>query len=1238
MTPAGRDHKLGAFMRIRRIPLVFLACLLMAAILPPATGAAREGKTLAPGVWGDLYPAMPEDMVVNQPDGTTFKANLTNAEIGGNLEYEGYTVKKRNDGWWVYATGRDENGLIASDRRVGIDAAPAGLDPQVGRVDNVWTRSTGYDLRTQVLEQLRLASLEAQKQATQGGEPRVFKFPVLMLATWWDAEAGQTSPQFQEGNTAEHFKKLLDGFGGNSRGTLTEFYFENSYGQFLVQVDVYGPYTSARSVQDRCYYGGIDPPPDEFDDLDPTDSVLGVGGGGAAGMAAEAVPQADPTVDFSQYDNDGDGDVDFTGLLHSGPDMAATGDPCHTWSHAIDASFGTAAGVPTNDGVTVGRVFTMPEINLEIGVATHEMAHALGEPDYYNPDYVSAGTGDWDIMAGGSWFGNPPGSNPTGFNPASKVFQGWMTPRIINGDQRAVELKPRELIPKPGYQATEANPNILLVPTEWVKVGEPDRNGDTWTEDDVSGLVQDGDKGYVVEGYYIENWSRTVNGPPIHPDMTRAPYFDRQALASGIMAWHFDYYYRSNTINGSNNAGSDPNRPQMDPIEFDYNDNTQELQLNLTRGEPSDVMWGAATGITSGTRMLPPGIRPSGGEPQAPIEISGTVLPTQTADSPFTVENDPDNYSMTVEISGLGDCTLEVLKVEGDQEQSVGGPSDSGAVGDAESVEITQPAPGNYIARVGDFAACGDYQGTVTFASSGGSGNEELITTGAGDTWSNWSKQPTGWAFTNVRPHGFFELSHTSEAPGNGTMRLDVLNISSTETDLSPGFARPKATSADGLSALNVSEPSKLTIPIFNNGGKEAKNVKVALRRGTKRGPVIAKGQIKEIPGYSRRTITFDYRPRTEGFTTIVTEVDRGKAIKEVNEANNFQESDQWAGPRNPKVLVVDDDGSTDSESLYAGTLASLGIPYAIQYGNVDASTMKKFQAVVWEGGLERYQGQLNEADRTAIKTYLDGGGRLLYTSPRGAAALGEEPGSTNPGSTADMPQFLRTYFGASYADTLQVGGGKVTGTGDILGKRDFQMDVFPGRPLQDVFKIAAPPEGEAPIGEVRPIASWEKGGEGALMGTRVAGDTAHDKFRSVFLGLNLRQLTSTDDSIYVMDKVMKHFGVKRSGYSTPKKPVIYHSQVRNRIEDTDTPINAVVLGKGFKGPVQLAYRIHGSGRPFKIVKMTKGSGNGSWSGQIPGSFVTPNAVEYYIKAGRSFDPGPAVKKVVYHAIGVGPN
>ncbi|HYD09545.1 MAG TPA: immune inhibitor A domain-containing protein, partial [Acidimicrobiales bacterium] len=657
-------------------------------------------KPAAPLVWGDFAPGFPGDIVVKQPDGSQFKAQLTGGEIGGNLEVDGYTVTKRADGWWVYASGHEGRTLLESAAKAGLDAVPAGLVQGIGRVANIWSDGKGGDLRTHALRQLQIASRQAAEQAAKAGGPRVFKFPVLMLATWWDEEAGQTSPQFQEGNTAESIKELLDGFGGNDTGTLTEFYFENSYGQFLVQVDVFGPFTSPRSVQDRCYYGGIDASSDPIDDLDPLDLAL-PGGGGALGMAVEAVPQADATVDFSEYDNDGDGFVDFTALLHSGPDMAATGDPCHTWSHALEANLagpivedaaglppGTLqAGIPTTDGVFVNRLFTMPEVDLEIGVAVHEMAHALGEPDYYNPNYTSMGTGDWDIMAGGSWFGNPPGSNPTGFQPASKIFQGWITPRIVKDDVKDLVLQPRSLQPFPGYSAEQVDPNVVLVPLKTIAVGETDELGHTWTDTDVFGLAKDGDR-YVVEGYFLENWSRSVLAPAFDPKMPRSAMFDRQALASGLMVWHFDYFTQSNVYYGANDAGADPNRPQMDPVEWDYNDNSQELQLGLTRGEPQDlVQAGAATGITSGTRAARPGIPDVPGEPQDDLTFTGVVPPTQSAQNAFTVDDNPANYQMRVSVVGTGDCTLTVLH----DGEPVGGTADAGFVGEEEFVDVKQP-------------------------------------------------------------------------------------------------------------------------------------------------------------------------------------------------------------------------------------------------------------------------------------------------------------------------------------------------------------------------------------------------------------------------------------------------------------------------------------------------------------------------------------------------------------------
>lgn len=1222
-----------------RLLSALTAMALAWAILIPIGVGAKEGTaqkgSRAPEVWGDLYPAIPADIVVKQPDGSTFKARLTNAEIGGNLEVGGFTVM-RSDGWWTYAAGRNsDNQLVPTGARVGVDVRPSSLVPGVGRTPNVWTAATGTDIRTHALRQLQLAAHQAQQQQARvaSGAPVVFKFPVLMLATWWDADAGQTSPQFQPGSdTPQHFKSILDGFGGNPRGTVTEFYFENSFGQFIVQVDVYGPFTSAASVANgRCHYGGIEASPIDDGDLDPTDSILGIGGGGAIGMATEATPQADPTVDFSQYDNDGDGKVDFTGIVHSGPDMAATGDPCHTWSHAIQATLGTLdttgipGGIPTSDGVVLDRLFTMPEIDLQIGVAAHEMAHALGEPDYYNPSYTSEGTGDWDIMAGGSWFGNPPGSNPTGFNPASKVFQGWMTPTIVEGDAPNTTLQPRELLPGPGYTADQANPNVILVPTVKMGDGDTDQYDHTWAGDDFYGLPQAPDGKYVVEGFYVENWSRTVNAPPIDPRMTRAPYFDRQAHASGIMVWHFDYVKRSNVYFNNNDAGTDPNRPQMDPEEWDYNDNTQELQLALTRGEPTDVMWGAATGITSATRRNPPGIPEVTGSPQAPIPLSGgPVIGPASADSPFMVQDLDGNYKMTVSVTGVGDCILDLIGPGGQPMGHV----DAGFIGATESITVQDPPPGNYIARVSDFAGCGLYDGEVVF---GG-----FLSSGAADTWSQWTEAPTGWAFTNVGPSKFDTIDHAAEAPGPEAITLDILQLGAGEKDLSPGFARPALNSVAGRGPVTVGVANAMEVPVFNNGGASSGPVDVEVREGGPSGALVHLATISDIPGYGRANLSFNYTPATEGFFDLFTVVDPAGSVAEATEANNTQKSTGWAGPAGPKVLVVDDDHSVDSEVLYAGALASLGIPYAIATDHVTNDLMDDYEAVIWEAGLERYQGQLDAGDRAEIAEYLNGGGNLLYTSPRAAAALGAGVTATSPTNTEDMPVFLANYFGAVYTDTKQVGGGDVTGLGDILGTTEFHTDVFPGRPQQDVFELA---EGPDVFGTPIPVASWEQGGPDSLMAVRVQGDGAHGNFKSVYTGFNLRQLLTADEAVSVVEAVMNHFGVTGGAYTVETaQPIVYHPQVRNRIAGIDTPINVIALGNGFTGPVTLNYRAHGSGAPYTTQNMTPGTHPGTWQGLIPGSDVTPNGLDYYIQAGTAstFDPRLAADDgAVVHAIGV---
>ena len=107
-------------------------------------------------------------------------------------------------------------------------------------------------------------------------------------------------------------------------------------------------------------------------------------------------------------------------------------------------------GIPTTDGVVVSNFNTVaelgiPEGGMEVGVVSHEATHNLGEPDFYDTSYQSQGTGDWDNMAGGSHFGDPPGTNPLHPNPLVKLAQAWVEPQIITKTTKNIRLRPWEI-------------------------------------------------------------------------------------------------------------------------------------------------------------------------------------------------------------------------------------------------------------------------------------------------------------------------------------------------------------------------------------------------------------------------------------------------------------------------------------------------------------------------------------------------------------------------------------------------------------------------------------------------------------------------------------------------------------------------------------------------------------------------------------------------------------------------
>ncbi|MCK4632158.1 MAG: M6 family metalloprotease domain-containing protein, partial [candidate division Zixibacteria bacterium] len=171
----------------------------------------------------------------------------------------------------------------------------------------------------------------------------------------------------------------------NPTGSMTDYYIENSYGQFYIKGEVYGWYRMPLTYD---YYAGDDHGISKTQEL--------------AGCALDSARAHIP--DFTVHDRNEDGVCDGFIIIHAGPG-AEEGGP-GIWSHKSNIS------ARTYDGVSVSAYTMNPEEHngeiSPIGVFCHEYGHVLGLPDLYDIDYIpetSNGLGKWTIMASGSWGG-----------------------------------------------------------------------------------------------------------------------------------------------------------------------------------------------------------------------------------------------------------------------------------------------------------------------------------------------------------------------------------------------------------------------------------------------------------------------------------------------------------------------------------------------------------------------------------------------------------------------------------------------------------------------------------------------------------------------------------------------------------------------------------------------------------------------------------------------------------------
>ncbi len=235
---------------------------------------------------------------------------------------------------------------------------------------------------------------------------------------------------------ASFFDTLMFAAPVAGRGSVRDYYNEVSYGQVdIVTVNLPGTLDWKRAPQTYAYY------------VDGQYCTDGTYPHNCQKLAEDIVDAINGVVDFSQYDNDGDGQMEPIVLIHAGPGAEHSGSPDDIWSH----SWGLHD--PRHyDGVWVNSYVIQPEYwntvspttsDMTIGVFAHEMGHGFWHlPDVYDRDYSSSGVGRWSLMAGGSWNGPypPGGASPAWPDAWCRIQMGFVNPTNITSNQSGYSI------------------------------------------------------------------------------------------------------------------------------------------------------------------------------------------------------------------------------------------------------------------------------------------------------------------------------------------------------------------------------------------------------------------------------------------------------------------------------------------------------------------------------------------------------------------------------------------------------------------------------------------------------------------------------------------------------------------------------------------------------------------------------------------------------------------------------
>ena len=255
---------------------------------------------------------------------------------------------------------------------------------------------------------------------------RVYRQAVV-LVNFRDVKFGMEKPR-------ETYDSLFNfnGFKGYNKrvgvGCVAEYFREQSGGLCNLAFDVYGPVDI-----DTLANPYVNP-----------DANTRNYGGEIFRTAMAKLAEANPDVNYKEYDWNNDGSVNQVIFIYAGMGgNQGAKSYGYVWPNTGTFSVLTLPGGVRVDDYTSSAEHWQNGVSCGLGTVCHEFSHSLGLPDLYpvptSSDYYSV-VDEWDLMDGGNFTNY--GWCPPNYSPHEKMLMGWLKPTELSEPTTITGLKP----------------------------------------------------------------------------------------------------------------------------------------------------------------------------------------------------------------------------------------------------------------------------------------------------------------------------------------------------------------------------------------------------------------------------------------------------------------------------------------------------------------------------------------------------------------------------------------------------------------------------------------------------------------------------------------------------------------------------------------------------------------------------------------------------------------------------